>query len=81
MIRTNKEDQKWLFNLNEDPTEKNNLVKNFPDKVNLLDSLLDDHNSEQLKSMWPSVINSPILIDKHFGEEYEEGDEYIYWPN
>ena len=81
LIRTNNKNQKWLFNLNEDPTEKNNLVKNFPDKVNFLDSLLDDHNSEQLDSMWPSVINSPILIDKHFGEDYEEGDEYIYWPN
>ena len=81
LIRTSNEDQKWLFNLNEDPTEKNNLVKNYPDKVNFLDSLLNDHNSEQLESMWPSVVNSPILIDKHFGEDYEEGDEYIYWPN
>ena len=31
--------------------------------------------------MWPSVMNSRILIDKHFGEDYEHGDEYIYWPN
>ena len=81
LIRTNNENQKWLFNLNEDPTEKNNLVKNYPDKVNYLESLLDDHNSEQMESMWPSVLNSPILIDKHFGDDYEEGDEYIYWPN
>ena len=81
MIRTNDENQKWLFNLNEDPTEKNNLIKNFPDQVNLLDNLLDNHNSEQIESMWPSVMNSRILIDKHFGEDYEQGDEYIYWPN
>ena len=27
LIRTNDENQKWLFNLNEDPTEKNNLIK------------------------------------------------------
>ena len=81
LIRTNDENQKWLFNLNEDPTEKNNLIKNFPDQVNLLDNLLDNHNSEQIESMWPSVMNSRILIDKHFGEDYEHGDEYIYWPN
>ena len=81
LIRTNKEGQKWLFNLNDDPTEKNNLLKNFPKKVAALDILLDNHNSEQLESMWPSVMNAPILIDKHFGEDYEEGDEYIYWPN
>ena len=34
-----------------------------------------------MESMWPSVVNSPILIDKNFGEDYVEGDEYIYWPN
>ena len=27
LIRTNDENQKWLFNLKEDPTEKNNLIK------------------------------------------------------
>ena len=81
LIRTNDENQKWLFNLNEDPTEKNNLIKYFPEQVNLLDNLLDNHNSEQIESMWPSVMNSRILIDKHFGEDYEHGDEYIYWPN
>ena len=46
-----------------------------------LDILLDKHNIEQAESMWPSVINGPILIDKHSGQEYEDGDEYIYWPN
>ena len=57
------------------------MVKNFPKKVDALDILLDKHNSEQVKSMWPNVMNAPILIDKHFGEDYEEGDEYIYWSN
>ena len=47
----------------------------------MLDDLLDQHNLEQVESLWPSVANAPILIDKHTGEKYEEGDEYIYWPN
>ena len=81
LIRTNKAHHRWLFNLNKDPTEKNNLIKSNPEKVAELNKLIDEHNLEQIDSMWPSVINGPILIDKHSGEEYEEGDEYIYWPN
>ena len=35
----------------------------------------------QAEPLWPSVMRSPQLIDKHGGQEYEEGDEYLYWPN
>jgi len=81
LIRTSRADQKWLFHLEEDPTEQNNVLADYPEKVQLLDDLLDQHNLEQVESLWPSVANVPMLIDKHTGEEYEEGDEYIYWPN
>ena len=81
LIRTNKAEQKWLFHLEEDPTEQNNLVSDYPDKVQLLEQLLDKHNLEQVEPLWPSVANVPILIDKHAGEKYEKDDEYIYWPN
>ena len=81
LIRTSRADQKWLFYLEEDPTEQNNILADYPEKVQLLDDLLDQHNLEQVESSWPSVANVPVLIDKHTGEEYEEGDEYIYWPN
>ena len=81
MIRTSRADQKWLFHLEKDPTEKNNIVADYPEKVQLLEQLLDKHNLEQVESLWPSVLNAPILIDKHTGQEYEDDDEYIYWPN
>tara|TARA_Y100000748_G_scaffold297069_1_gene290619 strand:- start:2887 stop:4548 length:1662 start_codon:yes stop_codon:yes gene_type:complete len=81
LIRTSRADQKWLFHIEEDPTEQNNVLAQYPEKVQLLDDLLDQHNLEQVESLWPSVANVPVLIDKHTGQEYEEGDEYIYWPN
>ena len=31
--------------------------------------------------MWPSVIESPQLIDKTGADPYAQGDDYIYWPN
>ena len=81
LIKADRPNKRWLFNLNEDPTEKNNLSKDKPIKLSQLEKLLDLHNSEQAEPLWPSVVDSPMLIDKHGGQDYEEGDEYIYWPN
>ena len=53
----------------------------MPDKVEALEALLAAHNVQQEKSMWPCVMESPQLIDKPGGVPWEEGDEYIYWPN
>jgi hypothetical protein len=70
-----------LFNLNKDPLERINLVEENKDIVSELENLLARHNQEQVEPLWPSIWESPQLIDKHGGQEYEEGDEYIYWPN
>jgi uncharacterized sulfatase len=71
----------WLFDLNVDPTEQRNLATVETAKLEQLNGLLDAHNAEQAEPMWPTVWNSPHLIDKHGGQPYEDGDEYIYWPN
>jgi hypothetical protein len=81
LIKSGRINKRWLFNLKEDPLEKVNLVKENEDKVSELEILLAKHNAEQAETLWPSVVDSPQLIDKHGGQEYEEGDEYIYWPN
>jgi len=71
----------WLFNLANDPTEKNNLAAQQPNKVKELEELLARHNAEQAKPLWPSVINAPVIIDRPGSDSYQAGDEYIYWPN
>ena len=81
LIKSGRINKKWLFNLNEDPLEKINLAKKEAEKISELENLLAAHNDEQIEPLWPSVIDSPQLIDKHGGQDYEEGDEYIYWPN
>ena len=81
LIKADRPNKRWLFNLDKDPTEKNNLSKDNPTKVAPLEKLLDLHNSEQAEPLWPSVLDSPMLIDKHGGQDFEEGDDYIYWPN
>lgn len=73
----------WMFNLEADPTEQHNLAYS-PDHQNKLHHLLralSDEDAKQVPSLWPSVSQTPFLVDKVWGEKYEEGDEYIYWPN
>ena len=81
LIRADRPDKRWLFNLTEDPTEKTNLAERFPERVDELEALLAAHNAEQAEPLWPNVIDGPQLIDKTGAEPYVAGDEYIYWPN
>lgn len=81
LIRAGRPDKRWLFHLTTDPTEQVNLATAETGMVSELEALLDAHNAEQAAPMWPSVLESPMLIDKHGGDPYEQGDEYIYWPN
>ena len=88
LIRANQPEQppgtpqkKFLFHLAADPTEQENLAEQRPEKVAELEALLAAHNAEQVDPFWPSVIQGPMLIDKHGGQPYTPGDDYIYWPN
>jgi arylsulfatase A-like enzyme len=85
----------WLYDLNTDPYEKKNLMKYLEpaestDEVTRkrYQSIFDDllqiiqrENAVHPVPLWPSLSETPILIDKIFYDNYEEGDEYIYWPN
>ena len=81
MIRADRPDKRWLFNLAADPTEQNNLAAANPQQVAVLEGLLAAHNAEQIEPLWPSVLDGAQLIDKDGSKIYEDGDEYIYWPN
>jgi len=71
----------WLFNLNTDPTEQNNLVKKHPERVKIMEVMLAKHNAEQREPAWPFMIEAPIPIDKTLIDPTEEGDEYIFSAN
>jgi arylsulfatase A-like enzyme len=71
----------WLFDLNEDPTEQNNLAEERPDKVRELDAILAAHLAEQVPPRWSSLGSGPISIDKHLNEPESPHDEFVYYPN
>ena len=75
------QNKKWLYNLNEDPTEQENLIKSELKKLNELEKILNKKLSEQVKSIWPSLLDWPIFIDKTLDEKVNKNDEYIFWAN
>ena len=81
LIREGWRNKHWLFNLKMDPTEQSNLADYMPEKVASMAARLDAHNVDQMPTAFPSIINTPQLVDKHHLLQHKTGDEYIYWPN
>ena len=75
------QNKKWLYNLNKDPTEQINLIEFYPEKLNELGKILNKKLSEQVKPIWPSLLDWPIFIDKTLDETVIKNDEYIFWAN
>ena len=75
------QNKKWLYNLNEDPTEQLNLSESNFTKLNELEEILNNKLSEQVKPIWPSLLDWPIFIDKTLDDKVNKNDEYIFWAN
>jgi uncharacterized sulfatase len=71
----------WLYNLATDPTEKTNLAAALPDRVASLRALLDRHQADARKPLYPYTIEAATPVDKTRADTFRKGDEYIYWPN
>lgn len=72
----------WLFNLTADPTEQTNLAETMPDKAAELQSQLSSLDREQVKPIWPTLLEAPVRIDRPLGTtDGKDGEEYIYWAN
>ena len=75
------QNKKWLFNLNTDPTEQNNLVDTETEKLAELNGLLTQLLAEQPKPIWDGAMKSPIPMDRTLKEGFTKEDDYAYWAN
>ena len=73
-------EKEYLYNLEKDPYEQNNLVLSEPEIKILLHEKLNTHIESMPEPSWPQSVFMPVVIDKP-QTEYKEGDELIYWPN
>ena len=73
--------QKWLYDLADDPTEQTNLAAIRLDKLKELEALLAEYQANARAPLYPAVTGMPVMIDKTLVETYREGDEYVVTPN
>jgi len=71
----------WLFDMAKDPTEKKNVADAEPARLAALQAELTRINTEQVKPLWPSVLEGSIYIDSPVGTPGYGKGEYIYWAN
>ena len=52
----------------------------MPDTV-LNSAALAAIDAEQVKPLWPALLEAPVRIDRPAGTPVVKGEEYIYWAN
>jgi arylsulfatase A-like enzyme len=71
----------WLFDLAADPTERHDLSTSRSDLVSHLRALLEAHDLQMSRPLWPALLEEPIRIDVPADAPWKPGQEYVYWPN
>ena len=75
------ERREWLFDLQDDPEERHDLSAERPGLQAELRAALAAHGDEQAAPLWPSMLSSPVNVDRALGEPDRAGDTYAYWSN
>jgi arylsulfatase A-like enzyme len=73
--------QSLLYDMKTDPTEQHDVAASQPAIVSRLTALLARHDAQTIKPSWPSLIQSPIAIDRPLGTKARANETYIYWWN
>ena len=73
--------QRWLYNLNDDPTEKRNLINSHPDRAELLMQILYEIDGQMNDPLWPGLTSREVSVDYTL-ENVPEGEiETVIWTN
>jgi arylsulfatase A-like enzyme len=73
--------QDMLYNLAADPSERDNLASQEPQRLADMKKRLATLNAQQIKPLWPSLAEAPIYIDKTLKQPAKPGEAYVYYPN
>ena len=71
----------WLFNLQEDPTERRNLALERPEQLARMHGLLAELDDRMAEPLWPALVESPIAIDYTIDKLPETDFETVIWSN
>ena len=76
-----RQNRSWLFNLADDPTERNDLARSRPEKLAELQALIDKHWADARPPLYPSTTESPTCIDRTLADLPCPENSYVIWPN
>jgi arylsulfatase A-like enzyme len=65
----------WLYDLENDPTERTNLAAARPEKVAELKALLAAHRAHGRPALYPYAAEVPVMVDKTLEEKATAADE------
>jgi uncharacterized sulfatase len=71
----------WLFNLADDPTERNDLADRRPEKRAELQALIDKHWANARPPLYPHTTESPTCIDRTLADLPCPANDHVIWPN
>ncbi len=71
----------WLYNLAQDPTERDNLAEAEPARLAALTALLDAYDAQGRAPLYPYGLEAPIAVDRVQAERVQPGDDVVFWPN
>jgi arylsulfatase A-like enzyme len=71
----------WLYDLASDPTERRELSQAEPARTKAMLALLAAQDAQNVKPMWPSLLQGPVFVDHPSGQPQRKGEEYILWDN
>ncbi|MEZ5938437.1 MAG: sulfatase-like hydrolase/transferase [Hyphomonadaceae bacterium] len=70
----------WLYDLENDPTERFNLADTMPEKVAELRAIYDKQEEKYVAPAWQPVARTRVDIDGYF-EDIGDDVDYVYWAN
>jgi arylsulfatase A-like enzyme len=73
--------RRWLYNLNNDPTEQTNLINSQPDRAELLMQTLYEIDGQMSEPLWPGLTDWEVSIDYTLENEPDGERETIIWTN
>ena len=73
--------REWLFDLEQDPSESQDLLASAPDVARRLRDALAAHDQEMIEPLWPWTATTPQNVDRDGSQPDQPGDEFAYWSN
>ncbi|CAN5200625.1 sulfatase-like hydrolase/transferase [soil metagenome] len=71
----------WLYDLAADPTERRELSAAQPERTRAMLAMLKAQDAQNVKPLWPSLLQGPVFVDHPSGRPQKPGEEYVLWDN